>query len=158
MQTIWKSWAPYLVGSLGTLLFVDLFLGWHRASVSVAGAVDIEGDSSAWAGWGAVAGVLLIALLLWEGLRLGGAAVAQSASAAVVSFVLVLGVVAFTAIEFFAGTASIQTGSVVLVDVHGRQWPAYAGIVLAVLLVLAAATQLTRPAQQHSGRLGLGVR
>ena len=158
MQAIWKSWAPYLIGLLGTLLFVDLFLGWHRASVSVAGAVDIEGDSSAWAGWGAVAGVLLVAVLLWEGLRLRGAAVAQSASAAVVSFMLALGVVAFTAIEFFAGTASVQTGSVVTVDVHGRQWPAYAGLALAGLLALAAVAPLVQPAEQRGGRLGLGVR
>jgi hypothetical protein len=64
------SGAPYLVGVIGTLLFVDLFLAWHRAGVSVSGIVDVHSDSSAWTGWGALAGVLLIVLLFWEGLRL----------------------------------------------------------------------------------------
>lgn len=64
----------------------------------------------------------------------------------------------FTAIEFFAGTAGVQSGSLVAVGVHGRQWPAYAGLVLAVFLVLAAVVQLDRPVESHSGRLGLGVR
>jgi hypothetical protein len=52
MQTLKTRRAPYLVGVIGALLFVDLFLGWHRAGVSVSGIVDVHGDSSAWAGWG----------------------------------------------------------------------------------------------------------
>ena len=154
----WKSWGPYSVALTGALLFVDLFLDWHRASVTVTGVVDVEAGSSAWAGWGALAGVLLIALLLWEGSRLVGAHFAQGASAAIVSLMLALGVAAFTAIEFFSGTADVQAGSLVAVGVHGRQWPAYAGLVLAALLAVTAVAQLGRPAERHSGRLGLGVR
>ena len=157
MQTLKTRWAPYLVGVIGTLLFVDLFLGWHRAGVS-AGIVDVHSDSSAWAGWGALAGVLLIVLLFWEGLRLRGAVIAQEMSGVVVSLTLALGVAAFTAIEFFAGTADVQAGSLVAVGVHGRQWPAYVGLVLAVFLVLATIVQLGRPVERHTGRLGLGVR
>jgi hypothetical protein len=158
MQTLKTSRAPYLVGVIGSLLFVDLFLGWHRAGVSVSGIIDVHSDSSAWAGWGALAGVLLIVLLFWEGLRLRGAAIAQDISGSVVMLTLALGVGLFTAIEFFAGTAGVQSGTIVEVGVHGRQWPAYVGLVLAVLLVLAAVVQLGRPAERHSGRLGLGVR
>jgi hypothetical protein len=158
MQTPKRSWGPYLVGGIGSLLFIDLFLGWHRAAVSVAGVVDVHSDESAWAGWGALGGLLLIVLLLWEGLRLGGAVVAQDISGSIVSLTLALAVAAFTAIEFFTGTAGVQVGSIVAVGVHGRQWPAYAGLVLAVFLVLAAVVQLGRPVERHSGRLGLGVR
>jgi hypothetical protein len=158
MQTLKTRWAPYLVGVIGTLLFVDLFLGWHRAGVSVSGIVDVHSDSSAWAGWGALAGVLLIVLLFWEGLRLRGAVIAQEMSGVIVSLTLALGVAAFTTIEFFAGTTDVQAGSLVTVGVHGRQWPAYVGLVLAVLLVLATIVQLGRPVERHSGRLGLGVR
>ena len=93
---------------IGALLFVDLFLGWHRAGVSVSGVVDVHSDSSAWAGWGALAGVLLIVLLFLEGLRLRGAVIAQEMSGVIVSLTLALGVAAFTAIEFFAGTAGVQ--------------------------------------------------
>jgi hypothetical protein len=158
MQTLKIRWAPYLVGVIGSLLFVDLFLGWHRAGVSVSGIVDIHSDSSAWTGWGALAGVLLIVLLFWEALRLRGAVIAQEMSGVVVSLTLALGVAAFTAIEFFAGTADVQARSLVTVGVHGRQWPAYAGLVLAVFLVLATIVQFGRPVERHAGRLGLGVR
>jgi len=158
MQTTWKSWGTYAVVLIGGLLFVDLFLGWHRAAVSVTGVVDVHSDSSAWAGWGALGGVLLIVLLFWEGLRLAGAVVAQDMSGAVVSLMLAVGVAAFTAIEFFGGTVDVQAGSIVAVGVHGRQWPAYVGLVFAVFLVLAAVVRLGRPVERHSGRLGLGVR
>jgi hypothetical protein len=104
MQTAWRNWAPQAVLLTGALLFVDLFLGWHRADVSVTGVLDVQSDSAAWAGWGAVGGVLLIVLLFWEGLRLRGAVVAQDLSGSVASLMLALGVAAFTAIEFFAGT------------------------------------------------------
>lgn len=158
MQTLKTRWAPYLVGVIGSLLFVDLFLGWHRAGASVSGIVDVHSDSSAWAGWGALAGVLLIVLLFWEGLRLRGAVIAQDILGSVVTLTLALGVVLFTAIEFFGGTASVQSGSLVAVGVHGRQWPAYVGLVLAVFLVLATVLQFGQPAERPSGRLGLGVR
>lgn len=158
MQRSWSRWVPYSVLVIGALLFVDFFLGWHRASVSVGGAVDVHGDSSAWAGWGAVAGVFLIVLLLWETLRVSGAEIAQTATVTVISFALALGVAAFTAIEFFAGTASVHTGSVVLVDVSGRQWPAYVGLVLAAFLALVSAAQAAEPVEHHRGRVGLGVR
>ena len=158
MPTTWKNWAPHALALIGALLFVDLFLDWHRATVSVTGVVDVEAGSSAWAGWGAVAGVLLVALLLWEGSRLPRADVARGASAANVSLILALGVAVFTVIEFFSGTADVQAGPLVAVGVHGRQWPAYAGLVLATLLAIAAVAQLGRPAARHRGRLGLGVR
>ena len=154
----WKSWEPYAAALIGALLFVDLFLDWHRASISVTGIVEVDVGSSAWVGWGAGVGVLLIALLLCEASRLVGADVAQRASAAIVSMMLALGVAAFTAVEFFSGTADVQEGSLVAEGENGKQWPAYAGLVLAALLVIAAVAQLRRPAERHSGRLGLGVR
>jgi hypothetical protein len=158
MRTLKTPWAPYLVGVIGGLLFVDLFLGWHRAGVSVSGFVEVHADSSAWAGWGSLAGVVLVVLLFWEVLRIRGAVIAQDISGSVASLTLALGVAVFTAIEFFAGTAGVQSGSLVAIGVHGRQWPAYAGLVLAVFLVLATVVQLGRPAERPSGQLSLGVR
>jgi hypothetical protein len=145
--------------AIGALLFVDLFLSWHHVSVSVAGnLVDVESDSSAWAGWGAVAGVLVIVLIAWEAWRLAGAAIAERASATLVAFVLAVLTAAFTTIEFAAGSVDVNSGGVVLVGVHGREWPAFAGLVLAILLVVAAAAQLERPAESHRRRVRLGVR
>lgn len=154
-----KDWAPYAVGLVATLLFVDLFLGWHHVSVSIAGnLVDVDSDSSGWAGWGAIAGVLLIVLLVWEGLRLTGAAFVRRVSAGLVTLGLSVGAAGFALVEFLTGTVDVNGGGVVLVGVHGRQWPAYVGLVLAGLLLVAAIAQLERPVQRHSGRLGLGVR
>jgi hypothetical protein len=158
MQTASNRLAPFSVLLVGGLLFVDLFLGWHRASVSVGSALAVHSDSSAWAGWGAIAGVTLIVLLIWEALRASGRAIAQDATVAIISLLLAFGTLVFVAIEFFAGTASVRSGSVLAVDVSGRQWPAYAGIVLAVLLVTATMAQLRQPVERQSGRLGLGVR
>ena len=145
--------------TLGTLLFVDLFLPWHHTSVSVAGSiVDVESDSSAWAGWGAVAGVLLIALLAWEAWRLTGAAVAARASAAAVSFVLAVFVAAFTLIEFATGAVDVHSGGLVVVGVHGRQWPGYVGVVLAALIALVALIRLELPHRRDAPRVRLEVR
>ena len=158
MQTLKTRWAPYLVGVIGTLLFVDLFLGWHRAGVSVSGIVDVHSDSSAWAGWGALAGVLLIVLLFWEGLRLRGAVIAQEMSGVVVSLTLALGVAAFTAIEFFAGTADVQAGSLR----GGRCARSAVARVRGPRARGAPCPGHHRaarpPVERISGRLGLGVR
>jgi hypothetical protein len=157
-QSTWEGWAPYLLGAVGTALFVDLFLAWHETSVSVSGAVVVHSDSSAWAGWGAFAGVLLLVLLIWEASRLRGTAVTRDEGARSFSIALAVGVLAFTAIEFFAGGVTVKTGPAVLVDVHGRQWPAYVGLALAVLLVVVAAVELIRSHEERPGRLGYGVR
>ena len=155
-----KSWTQALVPALGAALFVDLFLTWHSTSVSVAGTVVVDAGSSAWAGWGAVAGALLVVLLVWEALRLAGAAATQRATAEAVSLWLAIAAAVFTAIEFFAGTVSTVTGPGVVVDVHARQWPAYLGLVLAGLLVLAAVVRVARPrpAEEPPRHLVLGVR
>jgi hypothetical protein len=153
MQGTKQVWKEGLLATLAGLLFVDLFLTWHRTSVSVGGAISVDAESSAWAGWGAVAGVLVAMLLVWEGLRFfGGAAVRRGGAW------LAFGAAAFTTIEFFAGTVTSVVGPGVLVDVHGRQWPAYVGLVLAGLLVAAAVLVLERPEERQVGRLGLGVK
>ena len=121
MQRIWKASSTYAVGVVGTLLLIDLFLPWHEASVSLAGAVVVSASSSAWAGWRALAGVILIAMLIWEGLRIAGVSLASNIGARTTTFVLALFVALFTTIEFVAGTSSVAAGGVVFVGVHGRQ-------------------------------------
>jgi hypothetical protein len=153
MQERQPGWEQFLLAAVSGLLFVDLFLTWHRASVSVAGAISVDAESSAWTGWGAVAGVLLAMLLAWEGLRFfGGAAVRRGGAW------LAFGAAAFTTLEFLTGTVTSVVGPGVLVDVHGRQWPAYVGLVLAGLLVAAAVLVLEQPEERQVGRLGLGVK
>jgi uncharacterized membrane protein len=126
--------------------------------VSVAGTVVVEADSSAWAGWGVVAGALLVVLLVWDALRFAGATASQRATAEAVSLWLAIAATVFTAIEFFAGTVSTATSPSVVVDLHGPRWPAYLGLMLAGLLVLAAVVRSTRPVEESPRHLGLGVR
>lgn len=153
MQERQRVWKESALATLGGLLFVDLFLPWHNASVSVGGAISVDAESSAWAGWGgAVAGVLVAMLLAWEGLRLFGGRDVRRGGAW-----LAFGAAAFTTIEFFAGTVTSVVGPGVLVDVQDRQWPAYAGLVLAGLLVAAAVLVLEQPVEREVGRFGLGL-
>jgi hypothetical protein len=158
VQRIWKASSTYAVGVVGTLLLIDLFLPWHEASVSLAGAVVVSASSSAWAGWRALAGVILIAMLIWEGLRIAGVSLASNIGARTTTFVLALFVALFTTIEFVAGTSSVAAGGVVFVGVHGRQWPAYVGLTLAALLIIAAFAEVGNVTERPARRLGLGVR
>jgi hypothetical protein len=131
-----RSWAQHAVLPLAVLLFIDLFLDWHRASVAVGGALDIHAGSSAWNGWGALAGVSLLGLLVWEGFRFAGITT-ERVAAELVSTTLAVAALAFTAVEFFSGSASVDVAGVVNVASEGRLWPAYAGLALGALLALA---------------------
>jgi hypothetical protein len=44
------------------------------------------------------------------------------------------------------------------VGVHGRQWPAYVGLTLAALLIIAAFAEVGNVTERPNRRLGLGVR
>lgn len=112
-------------------LFVVLFLDWREVSVTTP-AVSVDAGTSAWAGWGAVAGVLLVAYLVAE-LRFGPSQVVP---------VLALLAAGFTVVEFFTGTASTDVAGVVSVDTGAELWPAYVGVALAIVLAAASAVRL----------------
>ena len=149
----WVSWT--LLGG-AFLLLADLFLDWSTATVDVAGAVTVEAGTSAWGGWGAAAGLLLIAFLIIEiSMFLGWVvATARLLSAAAL---IALAAAAFTYIEFFTGTTSVNVGSAVSVAVDDRLWPAWLGLALATIVAGAAVTRLAllveRPVAPPSGRL-----
>jgi hypothetical protein len=149
MPTI-KVWARRAVLPLGVLLFVDLCLDWHRASVSVGGALQVHADVSALAGWGLLAAVAVAGLIVWEGLRSTGTAPADQTGAEGLSTSLALSALAFTAIEFLGDSASVDVAGMVNVSAQERLWPAYTGLALAVLLVLAALVQLAPPVRTHA--------
>lgn len=126
-------------------LFVDLFLDWHDVNVRMPG-IAVDAATSAWGGWGALAGVLLIAFLLVELLT------TRPLTAAVLA-VLAAG---FAVVEFFGGPTGVSIAGVVTVGTEELLWPAYAGLVLALVLGVAglvrlveAAGTLERPARGH---------
>lgn len=130
-------------------LFVVLFLDWREVSVQTP-AVSVDAGTSAWAGWGAVAGVLLVAYLVAE-LRFATSPLVPVAA------LLAAG---FTVVEFFTGSASTSVAGVVAVDVGAELWPAYVGLALAIMLAAAtavrwlAATRRLAPPGAHVGRPG----
>ena len=107
-----------LVG--GILLLIISFLDWQQAS---AGGISV--GVSMWEGVGVVAGLLLIALLVWEGAQLAGVTrnLELPISAALISVGLAIGVAAFTIIKF-------------LVANELRHWPAWIGLILAVVIAI----------------------
>jgi hypothetical protein len=108
-----------LVG--GILLLIDSFLDWQQVS-----ALGVTAGASMWDGVGVVAGLLLIGLLVWEGAQVAGVTrnLELPVSAALISVGLAIGVAAFTVIKF-------------LVANEARHWPAWIGLILAVVIAIA---------------------
>jgi hypothetical protein len=100
----------------GILLLIDSFLDWQQVS-----AGGISAGASMWHGVGVVAGLLLIALLVWEVAQVTGVIrnLELPVSAALISVGLAVGTAAFTVVKF-------------LVANEARHWPAWIGLILAV--------------------------
>ena len=127
---------PIVLGT-ALLLLVDLFFHWREAPVHTRW-LDVSGGTSALAGWGAAVVPFLFAFLLVELMtaRRGRAVAAGLAIAAA----------SLTFVEFFTGSASgTKIEGVVVAATEQTLWPAYAGLALAVLLVLAAVNRLLAP-------------
>jgi len=109
-----------IVLAAGLLLFIDTFLDWQQVSI---GPLSVGAD--AWHGIGWLAGLLVIALLLWEALRLSRPAIAAElpVPAPLVSLALAAGTALFTIIKFFEASLA-------------RHWPAWVGLILAVAIAI----------------------
>jgi hypothetical protein len=130
------------------LLVIDLFLDWSHVQVGAV-VVRVSVDSSGLSGWGVAAGIFAVALLVYSLLELSGHVPLGVNGEELVPVALALGVL-FTTIARFAGAAHVDVGNVVGVSVE-RRWPATAGLVLAILIVLAAGARLlasSRPARR----------
>jgi hypothetical protein len=102
-----------LVGA-GLLLFIFLFFDWQQRH----GA-----GRSGWHGWGLAAGIFVIALVVWEAAQVLGIKVVLPIAPAMLSAVLAAGVLVFTLIKFFD-------------DDKFRHWPAWVGLILAILIAV----------------------
>ena len=121
-------------------LFVDLFLGWHGVTVRVPG-ISVDAAASGWSGWGAVAGVLLVVLVLVELL---------TARPLLAAFLAVLAA-GFAVVEALTGSADVSVAGVVRVGTQELLWPAYLGVVLAVVLGAAGVVRLVQSAGALAG-------
>jgi hypothetical protein len=105
----------------GVLYLIISFLDWQQVS-----AFGITAGRSEWSGIGVIAGLVAIALLLWEAARLFAVKVSLGTlSEGLVSVGLALLLALFTVITFAThGTA--------------RHWPAWIGLILAIVIAVAA--------------------
>ena len=123
-----------LVG--GILLLVDTFLPWQQVS-----AGPFTASVSGWHGIGVLMGLLVIALVVWEGLQVAGVTqqIELPVSAVLISVALAAATALFTIIKF-------------LVANEARHWPAWIGLILAVVIAVGGWLQhkeepVTGPAQ-----------
>lgn len=118
-------------------LLVDLFLTWRESPVRTQW-LDDSGGASALGGWGAFAAALLVLFLIVQ--------FASSRRARVISGALAVAAAAVTFGEFFTGSANPASSiGVVTVSTEAVLWPAYLGLVLAVVLVVAAVSRVVQP-------------
>jgi len=74
----------------GVLLFIDLFLPWNKVG-ECPFCVSVNG----WSGIGVIAGLLVLALLVWEGLNAAGALATVTAPKALITTAVAAGAALF---------------------------------------------------------------
>jgi cation transport ATPase len=112
--------AKLVIAGTIAFLIVSIF-NWQE--------VEFEGIASAgrsmWSGWGVLAGLIAIALLVWEAIRLANINVALPVTPAMTSAALAILLLIFTVIKFLA-------------DNEFRTFWAWLGLVLAIAIVVGA--------------------
>ena len=126
MSFDWRelSTASKLLIAASVLLLIDLFLNWQQACVQFAGTETCGGESG-WSGIGFLVGILTLALLAWEVLRVLGMTANWNlpVAANLVSAALAAAILVFTIIKFLA-------------DGEFRHWPAWLGLLLAIAIAV----------------------
>lgn len=118
-QKLSRELQVILVG--GLLYLVFSFLDWQQVS-----GFGITVGINEWHGIGVVAGLVAIALLVWEAVRLLGVKVPLGTlSEGLVSVGIALLLALFTVITFFTHDTA-------------RHWPAWIGLVVALVIAAAA--------------------
>jgi len=112
--------AKLIIGGTIAFLIVSIF-NWQEVDISGIASV----GRSMWHGWGVLAGLLAIALLVWEVIRLANINVAMPVTPAMTSAALAVLLAIFTVIKFLA-------------DNEFRTFWAWLGLILAIAIVVGA--------------------
>ncbi|HEY7691629.1 MAG TPA: hypothetical protein VH816_04735 [Gaiellaceae bacterium] len=116
------SRSSHLIAWGGLLLFIFLFFDWQQVCVNIGG-VSGCGGRSGWHGWGVLVGILTIVLVAWEAMQIFAVKLELPFRAALLTTGLAAGVLLFTVIKF-------------LVDNEARHWPAWIGLILAIVIAV----------------------
>ena len=111
--------AKLIIGGTIVFLIVSIF-NWQEVDVGI-----VTAGRSMWHGWGVLAGLLAIALLVWEAIRLANVNVAMPVTPAMTSAALAVLLAIFTVIKFLA-------------DNEFRTFWAWLGLILAIAIVVGA--------------------
>jgi hypothetical protein len=135
-----------LVCALSTLYVVVLFFDWQHVDV---GFGSVTTTASGWGGWGIVAGVVALGLIVYALLEVGGYIPPDPGTE--IPPVAMAVVLLLTTVARFQTIADLNVAGAVVVD---RRWPATAGLVLAAVLAALALVQLVLRAPAFRRRTG----
>ena len=124
-----------VVAALALLLLIDSFFEWQ--GICADGICVLA--ANAWHDVGVLGGLALFALLIWEGMRSVGVATSQALRVRPAALSTLLG-----------ATAGLLMVVHFLVADTDRRWPAWAGLVLALTLVVSTPLARTGGSNQHS--------
>lgn len=111
----------------GILLLIDSFFAWNKECVG-AGGFEVCGEKGGWSGVGVIMGLLVIALIAWEVVLLLDVKLPElPLKAELISAAIAALVVLFAVIRFISEPSSL-----------GRAWPAWAGLILAIIIAIGA--------------------
>jgi hypothetical protein len=111
--------AKLIIGGTVAFLIVSIF-NWQSADLGI-----VSVGRSMWHGWGVLAGLLAIALLVWEVIRLANINVSMPVTPAMTSAALAVLLAIFTVIKFLA-------------DNEFRTFWAWLGLIIAIAIVVGA--------------------
>jgi hypothetical protein len=145
-----ERWVGLVAVGAALLFLADLFLGWQKVSVEVGGVVGIEQTASGFGGWGIAAAVFAVALVVLELDRLRSGSTTRREAWIVAAGLALIG---STALAVLTGDASVNVqGGAVSVEVGTTLWPAWLGLVLAVIAAGAALAPPVLRARVHGPR------
>lgn len=105
----------------GTILFLIVSIFNWQAVDTVVGSIGVN----MWHGWGVLAGLIAIAIIVWEGLRLANMKIEIGLTPAMVTAALAILLLVFTVLKF-------------LVSNEFRTFWAWLGLLLAILVAVGA--------------------
>ena len=112
--------AKLVLGATILFLIVSIF-NWQEVDVAGFASVGV----SMWHGWGVLAGLLAIAIIVWEGLRLANMKIEIGLTPAMVTAALAILLLVFTVLKF-------------LISNEFRTFWAWLGLLLAILVAVGA--------------------
>jgi hypothetical protein len=146
LQGLRRPAEPVATG--GALLFLlVLSLDWYEVSAEVANAVRVDEAASGWSnGWGLVAGLLAIALIV-------GHRLPERLHSDLAVLVAAVGLVVSAGLAAFTGAVDVEVAGAVGVQVETTLGAAWAGFGIAVVVALAELVALA-PSSRGERRAG----